>query len=404
MAEGSETSGGGFGHDPPAGGTGPEGRFRRDEGDLLAERRARRAAGSGEQVLERRAEAAEATVRTLETHIASLQQRLREAEDERTRMSALIGAERASLASALGSRGGEPGGEQPSTGGMVEQELRRLKQSEYAEQRQRAEAEDRVAAVERESGTDVERLRRRLSDSESEAGMLAGRLEQLRRELAEAEQRLAAERAAMQLTEAELRERVAELERRSLAAERELESERAARERAERSLALVRAGHRKLEALVQELKDAGARLRAAAAAAPRAGADPSSAGGPRRAGEPTPVGERAPVVEPAPVGEPRAPAPAGEHAVAPVGEAAGPPERGRGEEAPQGAGVAVRAGASTHNGEMVDALAAAVERLRARVAEGTAAAPQPQPPQPRHKHSLSLIARVRLARKQRRRR
>src|SRR5947209_575791 len=198
MAEGSETSGGGFGHDPPAGGTGPEGRVRR---------RARRAAGSGEQVLERRAEAAEATVRTLETHIASLQQRLREAEDERTRMSALIGAERASLASALGSRGGEPGGEQPSTGGMVEQELRRLKQSEYAEQRQRAEAEDRVAAVERESGTDVERLRRRLSDSESEAGMLAGRLEQLRRELAEAEQRLAAERAAMQLTEAELRER-----------------------------------------------------------------------------------------------------------------------------------------------------------------------------------------------------
>lgn len=57
---------------------------RPDEPDHLAERRARRAAAeSGESAaLLRRAEAAEATVRTLETHIASLQQRLRESEGD----------------------------------------------------------------------------------------------------------------------------------------------------------------------------------------------------------------------------------------------------------------------------------------------------------------------------------
>src|SRR6266581_3240004 len=71
-------------------GPGAEARLRRGEGDLLAERRARRAAESGEHALMLRAEAAEATVRTLETHVASLQRRLREAEDEGRRMSELI--------------------------------------------------------------------------------------------------------------------------------------------------------------------------------------------------------------------------------------------------------------------------------------------------------------------------
>jgi chaperonin cofactor prefoldin len=55
------------------------------EPDLLAERRARRAVESGEGALLRRAEAAEATVHTLETHISSLQQRLQEAEGDRLR-------------------------------------------------------------------------------------------------------------------------------------------------------------------------------------------------------------------------------------------------------------------------------------------------------------------------------
>lgn len=63
------------------------------EADHLAERRARRAAAeSGESAaLLRRAEAAEATVKTLETHIANLQQRLREAEGDRQRTDELAG-------------------------------------------------------------------------------------------------------------------------------------------------------------------------------------------------------------------------------------------------------------------------------------------------------------------------
>ncbi len=53
------------------------------------ERRARRAADAGETVLLRRAEAAEATVKTLETHVSSLQRRLEEAERDGRRTSEL---------------------------------------------------------------------------------------------------------------------------------------------------------------------------------------------------------------------------------------------------------------------------------------------------------------------------
>jgi hypothetical protein len=59
------------------------------ERDLLAERRARRAGESGENALLRRAEMAEATVETLEGHVASLQQRLEEAERDGRRTSEL---------------------------------------------------------------------------------------------------------------------------------------------------------------------------------------------------------------------------------------------------------------------------------------------------------------------------
>jgi chromosome segregation ATPase len=70
------------------------------ERDLLAERRARRAAESGENALLRRAEMAEATVRTLEGHVSTLQRRLEEAEQDGRRTSEL--AERLeSLESAL---------------------------------------------------------------------------------------------------------------------------------------------------------------------------------------------------------------------------------------------------------------------------------------------------------------
>jgi DNA repair exonuclease SbcCD ATPase subunit len=59
------------------------------ERDLLAERRARRAAESDENALLRRAETAEATVKTLEGHISSLQRRLEEAEQDGRRTSEL---------------------------------------------------------------------------------------------------------------------------------------------------------------------------------------------------------------------------------------------------------------------------------------------------------------------------
>jgi hypothetical protein len=65
-------------HAPVPGGGPPE----PGEPDLLAERRARRIADPTEAALLRRAEAAEATVRTLETHVASLQQRLRDSEGD----------------------------------------------------------------------------------------------------------------------------------------------------------------------------------------------------------------------------------------------------------------------------------------------------------------------------------
>ena len=81
-------------NEPPGGESGlPPGRR---EGDLLAERRARRAVEGGEQALIRRAEAAEATLHTLERHVHSLQQRLREAEEENTRLAAAVAEERSS--------------------------------------------------------------------------------------------------------------------------------------------------------------------------------------------------------------------------------------------------------------------------------------------------------------------
>jgi hypothetical protein len=363
MAEGNETPGG----EPPG----------RTEGDLLAERRARRAMNSDPaqpDALIRRAEAAEATVQTLETHLTSLQQRLEEAEDETRRMSELLVSARAA-------------------GAEHEHELRRAKQREYAEQRLRVEAEDRCSELDRESRASIERLGRRVSASERDARELASRLESVQRELAEAEQAVAAERAVVKGAERELKERLVELEQRTVEIHRGLEAEQAARERAERQLENMRLGHRKMEGLVRELNGGVSRLRIAATATQE---------------------------------------PAGHISI---------------REAPQ-----IRD--SAQRGEMADALAAAVERLRARVAEPTAAvedpgaapAAQAQPAAvedpgaadrqavpvelgtaagspaaplaqehpvaqnpavpaekpPSHKHTRSLIGRLRIARKQRR--
>ncbi len=339
MAEGSETPGG----EPP----------RPTDRDLLAERRARRAIDSDPtrptDTFTRRAEAAEATVQTLETHLASLQQRVREAAEERVLFSERLDAEQAAVAER-------------------EHELRRVKQREYAEQQLRVEAEDRHTRLQRDSRGEIDRLTRRLGASEHHARELAERLESVQRELAEAEQAVAAERVAVGRGERELQMRLSELERSAHEIRREIDSERAARARAEHLLQSMREGYRRMERLVAELKGVMAQLRAATALKAR-------------------------------------------------------------EEQPE-AGVH-----GVQREELTDALAAAVERLRARAeasamesddltdapvmglpseVEQPSAAPPIRPTavadrrgpaeRPAHKHSMSLLTRVRIRRKHRRER
>jgi chromosome segregation ATPase len=322
MAEGSETPNGEQSQGPP----------RRGEGDLFAERRARRAAESGEVALTRRAEAAEATLQTLERHVSSLQQRLREAEDEHLRLDELLEAER-------------------TAAHEREQELRRVKQREYAEQQLRVEVEERLTHVsaigiqlEREGREEIEQLGARLTASEGEARALAGRLQGLERELAEAELAIAAERATVRRSEQDLQTRMNELERRALEIEHGLESEHRARERSELLLEGMRDGHRRIEDLVGEMKGILARASAALVAEQRS-----------------------------------------QIAHQPVQTAVG--------DAPAS--------------EMADALAAAVERLRARaetVESAHVAVPRALAAPPLYKHSMSWFARRRIKRKQRRER
>jgi DNA repair exonuclease SbcCD ATPase subunit len=250
MAEGSETPG-----DEPQPPT---------ERDLLAERRARRAIDSdpthpsthAAEALTRRAEAAEATVQTLETHLASLQQQVLEAAGERAAFSERLAAEQAAVAER-------------------EHELRRVKQREYAEQQLRVEAEDRRSQLERDSRAEIERLTRRLGASEHHARELATQLDSAQRELAEAEQAAAAELAAIRSaaagrSERQLQVRLSELERRTLEIRNQIDSERTARAWAERQLLQMRDGYRKMELLVGELKGVVAQLRAASARSSRA--------------------------------------------------------------------------------------------------------------------------------------
>lgn len=164
------------------------------EHDLLAQRRARRAAESSDPALVRRAETAEATVRTLEAHLDSLKQRLEDTTVEQRR-----------VADQLADR---------------EHEVRRVKQREYAEQQLRVEAEERAERLSRERRAEIEELHRRLSVSEQQARELVDQLEDVRRQLAEAQQVVAAERVAIGRGEQDLSDREAELARRESELER----------------------------------------------------------------------------------------------------------------------------------------------------------------------------------------
>ncbi|MFI5008873.1 MAG: hypothetical protein ACHQDY_01210 [Solirubrobacterales bacterium] len=267
MAEGDTTPGG-----DPGGG----------ERDILAQRRARRE--QGEAALARRAQEAEAAVRTLEAHLADLRARLREVEEEQRRTTEQL-AER-------------------------EHEIRRVKQREYAEQQLRVEAEEQRERLEREQRAEVDRLQRRLSAGERHARELTDRLESLRRELAEAEQATSAELAGVRRAERDLSKRETDLQERELALERtraeieqrlgearsaerqardaqqrdeqqlqaltarlatlethaaglqrEMDVQRDARERSERELQSMRAGHARMEQIVRELRAIALQLR-----------------------------------------------------------------------------------------------------------------------------------------------
>jgi len=381
MVEESETPGYG-----PAG----EGRGRQGEGDLLAERRARRAAESGEAALTRRAEAAEATVQTLERHVASLQQRLREAEDEQRRMAGVIEAERVGA-------------------DEREAELRRVKQREYAEQQLRVEAEERLVGTERDGRDELRRLGERLGADERETRELSARVEELQRQLAEAEQAAASERSALVRAESELQIRVAGLERRTEEIATALEAERSARRRTEQELRDVREGNRRMEGVLGEVKGIVGRL---------AGAFASSS--PPVAPTPPPA-MLATSLKPAPpeLGEPRG-AEMAEALAAAVERL-----RARAENAPETSGTELaelapessedpgaglgraplpphERSAPTASGPLAQVVTEPSERPGAAAAEPVSEPGMKGPAGKPHKHSMSLIGRLRNRRKQRR--
>jgi hypothetical protein len=375
IAEGNETPGG-----EPGGSA--EGRGRRSEGDLLAERRARRSAESGEHALTLRAEAAEATVRTLETHLASLQQRLNDAEQESRRISDLLDAERAPRVGERADidRRAQPPPREPE----LERELQRASQREYAEQRLRVEAEDRSAGLQRESRVELERLRRRLGASEREGEALGARLEVAERVLAEAQHAAATEHTELLRTERALRSRVGELEGAALQMQVTLESERAARRRAEYLLDAMRQAQRSALGLLGGLADTVARLRDVSIA-------PTSPPASRPSEAPRPRAREA-RTEDGPVAGARA-----AHGPAPALRLSEPRPGAA-------AGAGGEAAATAGSGEMAQALAAAVQRLRARVEEQAEEVTAPAAKKPPHKHTMSLIMRTRLAVRRRRER
>jgi predicted RNase H-like nuclease (RuvC/YqgF family) len=396
IAEGNETPGG------ESGGT-PEGRGRLNEGDILAERRARRAAESGEHALTLRAEAAEATVRTLETHVASLQQQLRESEQEAQRLSERIDATRQAQPDER-SQGGRHT-YAPERDAALERELQRASQREYAEQRLRLEAEERCGEIERETRTEIERLGRRVDASERDAQELGARLEAAQRELVEAEQALAAQQVAVQQSERELRERLSGLERQAEQLHGGLETERAARERAEQMLAALQQAQRGAQLLLSGLADTVARLRETTQRQ-RVAVQPAVAEAPAAAIVATPTGATPTGATPPIAWRPLAPrAPEPPASTPTTFEPESAPARQRSESSPAAPTTAQArsiAPGEASGGEMAAALAAAVERLRARVEEQAIALQPPAAKAPQHKHTMSLIARSRLALRQRR--
>jgi hypothetical protein len=345
-----------------------------------------------EHLLTLRAEAAEATVRTLESHLATVQQRLRDAEEESRRLSEALVADASTRR--------REGGEQSGRTGVLERELQRARQREQAEHRARVDAEDRAVAIERDDRAEIEQLASRLSASERYVRALAAELAEVEARVLEAERAAATRRAAADDERTELERRLAAIERTAIEVGRGLESERAERERAERLLAGMRRGQRRVEALVRDLGTIVSRLRAHTAPLPPV---PPA----RAAGEASRLH--------AALAPSTASAPASPGVLAPAGRA------------PEPISAVTTQAQRDRSAELATALASAVERLRAGAQEsaGVTASPVAPPvaappnaqleadaPQgeqavtarPTHKHSYSLIGRVRMSRKQRRER
>jgi hypothetical protein len=397
IAEGNDTPG----SDVPDGGERSEigQRGRRSEGDLLAERRARRAAESGEHALTLRAEAAEATVRTLETHVASLQRRLQDSEEESRRTAELLDAAelaRAAERSELAQRA------QPQVSTLaLERELQRASQREYAEQRLRIEAEERAAERERESRSELDRLSRSLSSSERDAQLLTARLETAERELAEAEQAVVAERAEAHRVASALRAQLTELDGRAGELQRLLELERSGRERAERALERLGAAQHNAQLLLGGLAETVGRLRDVAVGASAAPAPPAPSAAAPTITSPPNAPEDSGAHAPEPAVQPAAPLDLPTPPAGPSAQASAPAPIARAPQAPRGQPRPASGSAGeAQAGEMAESLAAAFERLRSRVEqqqEPTATPSAPRAARPAHKHSMSLIGRTRLA-------
>ncbi len=158
---------------------------------VLAERRARRAE-LAEQTLLRRATEAEATVDTLQRQLTNLEQRFAQTNQELDRLRRLV-----------------------SDG---DAERRRLRQREYAEQQQRLETEARVNELQSQIAGESGGLRANLREAESKSERLTAELERMQRALAEAQHAAAAEEASLRRAREELAAREAELLEREQAA------------------------------------------------------------------------------------------------------------------------------------------------------------------------------------------
>jgi hypothetical protein len=245
-------------------------------GDLSAERRARRA-WLGDAALLRRAEAAEASVRTLEGQLAELRRRQAETGREHEHATAQL-AER-------------------------ELELRRVKQREYAEQQLRVEAEEVAMRARRGRRDELDRWQRRIDAAqaatmrvESERDVLAARLAAV----SESASRLSAGIRVLHGVAAELR---ADFERERSASARERTAARAQIGALEAELARLRAQPavaprspaetaeeaRRREEMASALAAAVARLRSRAAAPEPAAADTPPAATPPAAREAAPA-------------------------------------------------------------------------------------------------------------------